>query len=152
VTIEEDVSIGASDDTIELSITDDDSMGASEDIMELSIDDESIGISEDIAEESIADDSIEDIDESIMDDDSMDEEASWAITGSARTAATAVVASRVRIIVSSLGSTLVLDNRAARYLAGFRRRAVLIGPTLLAATCSAFSGFPSKLPQGLPRP
>jgi hypothetical protein len=105
VTIEEDVSIGASDDIIEESIMDDESMGASEDIMELSIDDESIGICEDIAEESIADDSIDDID-----DDSIDEEASWAMTGSARTAATAVVASRVRIIVGSLGSTLAVGQ------------------------------------------
>jgi len=93
--IMEDVSMGISDDII------DESMGISEDIIE-----ESIGISEDIIEESITDDSIELIEGSIEDD------ASCAMTGRASTAATAVVARRVRIIVGSRGSTHV--GHAAR--------------------------------------
>jgi hypothetical protein len=89
----EEESIGISEDIM------DESIGISDDI----IDDESIGISLDIIEESIAEDSIE-----LM-------EESCAKAGMARTAASAVVARRVRIMVGSRGSTHV--GCAARCLA-----------------------------------
>ena len=116
-------------------------MGISDDIMELSImeDEASIGISEDI------------IEESIIDEDSMDDEASWAITGSARTAATAVVASRVRIIVGSLGSTLAVGQPRGAVPGWVQApRGSDHGPTCRGPTCSALSGLPSKLPQRTP--
>jgi hypothetical protein len=81
---------------------DDVSMGISDDIIEVSIAEDSI----ELMDESMTEDSIELIEGSIEDD------ASCAITGSASTAATAVVARRVRIIVSSSGSTRV--GHAAR--------------------------------------
>jgi NDP-sugar pyrophosphorylase family protein len=136
--IEEDASIGAED-----IIEDDASIGA-EDIIE---DEASIG-AEDIIEDDasmgaddIMEESIEDMVESI------DEDASCAITGSARMAATAVVARRVRIIVSSLGSTCLDGPRGA--LPGWvRHRAVFGPPTWTPPSCSAAFGFPSILPRG----
>jgi hypothetical protein len=96
IIIEDEVSMGASEDAAEDSMEDDALEGASDDI-------------EDIEE------SMDDIEESIEDDD---DEASWARAAVARTAATAVVARRVRIIVVSLGSTLCWTCRAARSRAG----------------------------------
>ncbi|HZY68932.1 MAG TPA: hypothetical protein VFE52_10110 [Devosia sp.] len=94
--IMDDWSMGADEESI---IDDEASIGA-DDIIEESIieDDASMG-ADDIMDESIIE---EDMVESII-EDSIDDEASWAITGSARTAATAVVASSVRIIAGFLG-------------------------------------------------
>jgi hypothetical protein len=104
-------SIDDTADEVSVTTSDDDASGTADDAASDDIIEESIA-EEDI-EESIAEDSIEDIDDSMDEDGSDDEEASWANTGNARTAAMAVVARRVRIIVGSLGSTLVGQPRGA---------------------------------------
>jgi hypothetical protein len=89
------------------------SIGASDDIMESMDEEESIGASDDIMEESIG------ISDEDIIDESIEDEASWASAAVARTAATAVVARRARIIVGSLGSTLGWTGRAAPSLVGW---------------------------------